>query len=117
MTVGLTVFGIIQRNLLTSKMNDAFAGTGGAPGADGGAFGNTRELLSPEKRAAIPPEVMDKIVDSLSSSISTMFLWALIPAGLALVTVMFMGNSRLIIPGKGQKEKEGKPQPEWSGGH
>lgn len=117
MTVGLTVFGIIQRNLLTSKMNDAFSGTGGAPGADGGAFGNTRELLSPEKRAAIPPEVMDKIVDSLSSSISTMFLWALVPAGLALVTVMFMGNSRLIIPGKGQKEKEGKPQPEWSGGH
>jgi EmrB/QacA subfamily drug resistance transporter len=102
MTVGLTVFGIIQRNLLSGKLETAF----GETGAPGGGLGNTRELLSPEKRSAIPHEVMDKIVDALSSSISTTFLWALVPAVLIVVVVPFMGNARMIVPAKGQ----GKPQ-------
>jgi len=101
MTIGLTVFGIIQRNLLTSNMKDAFAADGGA-GVDHANFGNIREVLTPEGRAKIPADVMDKIVDSLSSSISTMFMWALIPAVLALVTVFFMGNACMIVPGKGK---------------
>ncbi|RAV16392.1 MDR family MFS transporter [Paenibacillus contaminans] len=99
MTVGLTVFGILQRNLLSG----AFGETGGTAG--GVSLGDTRELLSPEKRAAIPAEIMDKIVDALSSSISTMFLWALIPAGLSLIAVMNMGNTRLLIPSKAEKEQ------------
>ncbi|MFD0715967.1 MDR family MFS transporter [Paenibacillus sp. GCM10027626] len=105
MTVGLTVFGIVQRNLLSGKMADAFGGAGMAAGAPGGSFGDVKEMLTPEKRAKIPPEIMDKIVDSLSSSISTMFMWALLPASLAFVAILFMGNARLLVPGKGEKEK------------
>ncbi|WP_438447239.1 MDR family MFS transporter [Gorillibacterium sp. sgz5001074] len=101
MTVGLTVFGIMQRNLLKGKLEEVFGGAGG-PG--GQTMGNTRELLSPERRASIPKEVMDHIVSALSSSISTMFLWALVPAVLALVFVPYMGNSRLVIPGKPEKK-------------
>lgn len=111
MTVGLTVFGILQRNLLTDNMKESFAGESGPSGLPAGeSLGNIREVLTPEGRAGIPQEVMDKIVDALSSSISTMFMWALIPAVLALVTVFFMGDARLLVPGKeakGTKVKTG----------
>ncbi|EFM10372.1 drug resistance transporter, EmrB/QacA subfamily [Paenibacillus curdlanolyticus YK9] len=110
MTVGLTVFGILQRNLLKDDLSSVFSG-GGAPRAGTDQFGDVRQLLSPENRAQIPTDVMDKIVDALSSSISTMFLWAIIPAGLSLVAVFFMGNDRLIIPSRGQA---GKAQQEAS---
>ncbi|MWC27796.1 MDR family MFS transporter [Paenibacillus sp. MMS18-CY102] len=110
MTVGLTVFGILQRNLLKDDLSSTFGG-GGAPGAGGEQFGDVRQLLSPENRAQIPTDVMDKIVDALSSSISTTFLWAAIPAGLSLAAVFYMGNDRLVIPNRGNA---GKPQTEAS---
>lgn len=98
MTVGITVFGIIQRNHFTSGMTDAFAGSEGA----GPMTDNARELLSPDKRAEIPPAVMDKIVAALSESVSATFLWSIIPAGLALVCVLMMGNAGMKdIIGKG----------------
>lgn len=103
MTVGLTVYGILQRNLLSGKLEEAF---GGAGGADGAFMGNTRELLSPERRAAIPEGGMKQIVDALSSSISTMFLWALIPAVLALVFVPYMGPARMILPERKPSRKQ-----------
>ncbi|WP_339203435.1 MDR family MFS transporter [Paenibacillus sp. FSL K6-3182] len=89
MTVGITVFGIIQRNHFTKGMTDAFAGgEGAAPMTE-----NARELLSPEKRAEIPAPVMEKIVAALSDSVSTTFVWSIVPAGLALVCVLMMGNT------------------------
>jgi len=106
MTVGLTVFGIIQRNSLTGKLSDSLGG--GMPGEEG-QMGDVRQLLSPENRQKMPEDVMDRIVDALSSSISHMFLWALIPAGLSLVAVFFMGNDRMVIPARGG---QGKPQPD-----
>ncbi|RAV01463.1 MDR family MFS transporter [Paenibacillus sp. YN15] len=109
MTVGLTVFGIIQRNLLKGDLKEAFAGFGGGGGAPaGGSLGNVRELLSPQGREAIPKEVMDKIVDALSSSISSTFLWVLVPAVLILVAVPFMGNARLLVPAavKGESKSQ-----------
>lgn len=104
MTVGLTVFGIMQRNLLTDKMQAAFGGAG-TPGGGSGSFGEMRDLLSSEKRNAIPHEVMDKIVGALSSSISTTFLWALVPAVLIIAVVPFMGNARMELPPKGAKKQ------------
>jgi EmrB/QacA subfamily drug resistance transporter len=101
MTVGLTVFGIVQRNLLTSKLSEAFGGSAGG-GSAAATFGNARELLTPEKRAAIPHDMLGKITALLSSSISTMFAWALVLPVLALVAILLMGNARLVIPAKGQ---------------
>ncbi|MFD0695969.1 MDR family MFS transporter [Paenibacillus sp. GCM10027628] len=114
MTVGLTVFGIIQRNVLTSKLSDTFGSAGGSLGE---TFGNARELLTPEKRAAIPKEIMDNIVSFLSSSISTMFQWAILLPVLAFLTILFMGNARMIIPTEGQKSGHGKAKAEISGNH
>ncbi|WP_201003730.1 hypothetical protein [Paenibacillus glycanilyticus] len=44
-------------------------------------------------RAQIPQDVMDKIVGMLSSSISVTFMWSIIPAVLALASVLFMGKA------------------------
>ncbi|CAM3842596.1 MDR family MFS transporter [Cohnella lubricantis] len=107
MTVGLTIFGIVQRNELGANLANAFSGMpGGAPSGD--SFGNIRESLTSEKRAAIPKDVLDRIVDAMSSSITTMFLWAIIPAALAIVAVMTMGKERMLLPPKAQKAG-GKP--------
>ncbi|MNW11307.1 Multidrug resistance protein 3 [compost metagenome] len=85
-------------------MQAAFGGAG-APGGVSGSFGEMRDLLSSEKRDAIPHEVMDKIVHALSSSISTTFLWALVPAVLIIAVVPFMGNARMELPPKGVKKQ------------
>lgn len=92
MTLGITVFGIVQRNLLTDKLAGVFAGMGGQ--APQGAL-DSRKLLSPEARAQMPAPVLEKITDALSSSIAQTFLWAMIPAVLALGFVFMMRGERL----------------------
>ncbi|PWK14947.1 MDR family MFS transporter [Tumebacillus permanentifrigoris] len=98
MTLGVTVYGILQRNLFSDRMTEALAGMGNASGNNLG--NDPRALLSPEARAQIPTPVLDKITAALSSSIAHTFLWALVPAVLALVFVLMMGNARL---SRGQK--------------
>ena len=100
MTVGLTVFGIIQRNALAGKIGGAFGGLNGE------SFGDVRGLLTPEGRASVSKEMMDTIVGFLSSSIASMYLWALVLPVLAFAAILFMGNARMVIPGK---EPTGEP--------
>ncbi|RCX20356.1 EmrB/QacA subfamily drug resistance transporter [Fontibacillus phaseoli] len=92
MTLGITIFGILQRNLMANNMAEAFQGMD--QGAQ--AFGDTREALSPEKRALIPPEILDKLTNAMSSSIAHTFMWALIPAVLTVVVVIAMPNDRML---------------------
>ncbi|WP_310550538.1 MDR family MFS transporter [Paenibacillus glufosinatiresistens] len=94
MTLGITIFGIIQRNSFSSQLKDAFGG------ADTSSFGDTRSALTPEARAKIPAAVLEKITSSLSTSIAHTFMWALIPAVAALVFVLLMPGDRLKIPAK-----------------
>lgn len=91
MTLGITIFGIVQRNLMSGAMADAFAGMG----QGGGNFGDTREALSPEKRALIPPAILDKITEALSISIAHTFMWALIPTVCAVLVVLAMPKDRI----------------------
>ncbi|MGZ4112614.1 MAG: MDR family MFS transporter [Tumebacillaceae bacterium] len=94
MTLGITIFGIFQRNTFTDSMADIFKGMGG--GAGQGGFGNDpRALLQPEVRAHIPAQILSKITDALASSIAHTFLWALIPAALAMICVFMMGKARV----------------------
>ncbi|MFE4712876.1 MDR family MFS transporter [Paenibacillus sp. NPDC056722] len=95
MTLGITIFGIIQRNSFTNSLTEAF-GAGGQTAA----FGDPRAALTPEARAKIPAPVLEKISAALSTSIADTFLWALVPAVLALVFVLLMPGDRLLIPGK-----------------
>lgn len=98
MTIGITVFGIIQSHVMTNKIKDAFAG-GGAEGSGQMPasldLSDPRAILTPETRKAIPTEVLDKIVSALSDSITSTFLWAIIPSVLALVFAFFMGREKL----------------------
>jgi EmrB/QacA subfamily drug resistance transporter len=104
MTLAITVFGIIQRELFSSKLAEAFAGVKGGA-AFGGASADPRAMLSPEARAHIPPEILGKITDALSSSIAQTFMWAIIPAVLALLFVLLMGNAKLQMPGKPEEKR------------
>lgn len=93
MTLGITVFGILQRNEFTASLENAFAGIGS--GMNPSMSNDPRELLSQEARAQIPGPILDKITDLLSSSITYTFMWALIPSALALLAAFFMSKERL----------------------
>lgn len=115
MTMGITIFGIVQSQVFTRKMNDALAGaaaeTGGASAGgmpQGMDLTDPHALLSPELRQAIPPQVLDSITHALSSSIVQLFAWAVIPAALALVASFFMGKEKMVV---------GEEQGEYTGGH
>jgi EmrB/QacA subfamily drug resistance transporter len=95
MSLGITVFGIIQRNDFSAKLNDIFASMGNGQMAENPAFKDPRVLLAPEARAQIPAPILDKITAALSSSITTTFMWALIPTALALIVAMMMSKERL----------------------
>jgi len=101
MTLGITIFGIIQRNSFTSSLSNAFGSN-----ADSAAFGDPRAALTPEARAQIPAPVLEKISSALSSSISDTFIWALVPAVLGLVFVLMMPNDRLTIAPKAKSPME-----------
>ncbi|QWU16588.1 drug resistance transporter, EmrB/QacA subfamily [Paenibacillus sophorae] len=95
MTLGITIFGITQRNLFTDKLSATFGGS-----AQSSAFGDPRAALTPEARAQIPAPVLEKISAALSSSIAHTFLWALIPAVLGLAAVLLMPKDRLFTRSK-----------------
>jgi EmrB/QacA subfamily drug resistance transporter len=96
MTLGVSVFGIVQRNLFQSGMEEVFAGEGS--GVPAGALVDPRAVLTPETRASIPAPVLEQITAVLSSSIAQTFMWALIPACLAVVGILLMGGERVKIP-------------------
>ncbi|WP_088832893.1 hypothetical protein [Paenibacillus tyrfis] len=53
--------------------------------------------MSPVTRSAIPASILDKITASLSMSISHTFLWALIPAALTILCVLWMSREKIHI--------------------
>lgn len=93
MTVGITVFGVIQRNLFMNKLKDAFANFGPMQGNMN--FKDTRSILRPDTRSHIPKPILDKMTEALASSIAHTFYWCLVPACLALLFVLLMGKERL----------------------
>lgn len=97
MTVGITIFGIIQRNGLNNRLADL---GGNAPA---GADLSADAILSPEVMNQMPPQVREQIIGSLADSVARTFMWALVPAVLALVFVLMMGKERVIVPGKKAK--------------
>jgi EmrB/QacA subfamily drug resistance transporter len=96
MTIGITVFGILQRNGFAAKLAAAFGGA--VPG--GNAALDPRSALTPGKRAELSPHTLSAVVDALSSSIAHTFAWALIPAALAAVAVLLMPGDRAAAAGR-----------------
>jgi hypothetical protein len=103
MTLGITIFGIIQQNVFADKLQNAFKGMQG-----GGAMpmGDPQQLFEPAERAKIPAPILDKIIAGMSDSITIIFMLGLIPIGIAAVTILFMGKERVEINKKIEKPQE-----------
>uniref|UniRef100_UPI0006D53EC1 MDR family MFS transporter n=1 Tax=Paenibacillus dakarensis TaxID=1527293 RepID=UPI0006D53EC1 len=100
MTVGITIFGIIQRNVFNDKLASGMAG-GKLP--EGITF-DSDSAMSSDALGQMPPAVREHAIASLADSISTAFLWALVPAVLAFVFVIMMGNERIVVKPKTPKQ-------------
>lgn len=105
MTLGITIFGIVQSHLLTGKLTSAFSG-GSAPGS-AIDFGDPYVLMNPEFRQTVDKGVLNAVTDGLSSSIISTFAWGLIPAVLAVVAAFVMSKEKL----EPSKEAEEALQP------
>ncbi len=97
MTIGITIFGIIQSHSLTRHLSDAFTGSGQSAMPQGLDFKDPHALLDPATRTQIPEQVLGKISEGLSSSIVATFAWGLIPAVLALAAAFAMSKEKLVI--------------------
>ncbi|MFB7813194.1 MFS transporter [Paenibacillus chitinolyticus] len=104
MTIGITIFGSIQANVFTDKIKTAFQGMNGG-GMAGIDMSNPQQIFQADKRALIPPDILNKIIHALSESIAFTFMAALIPIVLAVIIVFLMGNAR-VVPAK---QKTGQP--------
>jgi EmrB/QacA subfamily drug resistance transporter len=93
MTIGITLFGIIQRTDFTNKLTDTLAGSGQGP--QGGTLWDPRAVLTPETRVAIPAPLLEKVSGALSTSIAYTFMWTMIPAVLSLAVACLMSNERM----------------------
>lgn len=90
MTIGIAAFGALQTNTFATKMSEAFAGMK----VDVAQFGNTQQLFEASSRAKIPTDVLNPIVDAMATSVSTIFLVALIPIAVCSVAIFMMGNAK-----------------------
>ncbi|GIN83044.1 hypothetical protein J5TS4_36220 [Bacillus sp. J5TS4] len=96
MTLGVTIFGTVQTNVFTNKLNDAFSGMKGSAGSGAAQnIGDPQEIFQAGTRSQIPDAILNRIIDAMSSSITYVFLLALIPIVLAAVTILFMGKARV----------------------
>lgn len=111
MTIGITTFGIIQSHYFSGSLTKLLTANGGGAASAGAAgvmdFKDPHSLLSPETRALIPPEILSKITEGLSSSIANTFAWAVIPAALALLASFFMGRQKMDASAEGKVQTPG----------
>lgn len=92
MTLGITIFGIIQSHTFTNKLASVF---GGGQMPDSVDLSDPRKILTPETRDKIPAQVLEKITEALSSSIVHTFAWAIIPSIIALLAALAMSKEKL----------------------
>lgn len=101
LALGITIFGSLQTKLLTNEIN---VNLGHSGLASSNTLDNLQTVFQPEQRASIPPNILEIIVNAMSNSISATFLWSLIPIALAIVAVFFMGNEKLEVTKKADKD-------------
>ncbi|MFC4618699.1 MDR family MFS transporter [Camelliibacillus cellulosilyticus] len=102
MTVGITIYGVIQSHLMTGKIGTIFNGIGAHfPKSE---WSDPRQMLTPETREHIPSVILHKLTVVLSTSIAHTFMWGLVPACLAFITVFFLGKERMKLVSKPTKK-------------
>ncbi|MFB6467310.1 MDR family MFS transporter [Cytobacillus sp. Hz8] len=86
MTLGITIFGVIQKNSFSTGLPDYFM--------QHGESNDSRAILSPEMRAHIPATVLKKITEVLSHSITTTFIWTLVPLAIGIIFILLMSKEK-----------------------
>jgi len=92
MTLGITVFGIIQSHLFAKKLASMFGN--GAEVPESVNLGDPSKILTPGTREKISTSILDKITEGLSASIVHTFAWAIIPAVIALLAAFAMSKEK-----------------------
>ncbi|MCA0756857.1 MFS transporter [Paenibacillus sp. N4] len=94
MMLGITVFGILQNQSMTRKLTASFQAGGADTMPQNINLNDPYVLMEPATRAAIPENVLDRLLGGVSSSITEVFLWGLIPAVLAILAACVMGRQK-----------------------
>lgn len=94
MMLGITIFGIFQSHTLTSRLTEAFSGSGPDALPKGFDLNDPYALMNPVTRAAISENSLNSLVGGLSSSISEVFVWGLIPAILSFAAACYMRREK-----------------------
>ncbi|WP_211746075.1 MDR family MFS transporter [Paenibacillus sp. Marseille-Q4541] len=92
MTLGITVFGIIQSHLFANKLTAMFGS--GAQVPDSVDLSDPSKILTPGTREQIPDSILEKITEALSSSLAHTFAWAIIPSVIALIAAFAMSREK-----------------------
>jgi EmrB/QacA subfamily drug resistance transporter len=87
---GVSVFGTIFANQLTDKLGSALRGLPLPPG-----FDPSQLQADPKAVSRLPAAVKDPVLHAYSSSITTVFLWAVPVAAVAFVTAWFLKEQPL----------------------
>ncbi|GIP40187.1 MFS transporter [Paenibacillus sp. J31TS4] len=95
MTLGITIFGILQSHSLTDRLTRAFGGGGAAVPDASLDLGDPYVLMNPAIRQTMDAQALGTITDGLSSSIAWTFAWSLVPAALALGSALLMSREKL----------------------
>ena len=77
------------------NLADAFKGMDGGQAI--GNIGDSQQIFETSERAKIPNFILDKIIYSLSDSITFTFFIALLPILLSAVVIFFMGKERVKV--------------------
>ncbi|WP_309119737.1 MDR family MFS transporter [Paenibacillus sp.] len=93
MTLGITIFGILQSHGMAKKLSASLT-QGGAAGPEGLDVKDPYLLMAPETRALIPDDVLSLVTTGLADSIANIFAWGLIPAVLAVAAAWRMTGAK-----------------------
>ncbi|WP_341480121.1 MDR family MFS transporter [Paenibacillus dendrobii] len=94
MTVGITVFGIIQKNLLTNQISKLLSDNEDAKGHLQNL--NPEALLTPGGRSQIPDDLLRSMSGAFAYSLTHMFMWLFVPAALILVFALRMNKEKQV---------------------
>lgn len=94
MTVGIVVFGVIQKDLFQNELKKAFANMHSTGASSAFSTMDPHAILSPATRAHIPAPILERLSSAMSASITHTMAWDLIPAALAFFLVFWMGKAR-----------------------
>ncbi|NDI37136.1 MDR family MFS transporter [Chengkuizengella sediminis] len=98
--IGVTIFGTIQSQYFSIKMEDSFGQS------DPTLTGDATSLFAPENRELIPEDLLNVITSFLADSISNLFFWSIFLPLLSFFFVMMMGKERLKVAEKKKKKPE-----------